>query len=178
MTLPFRASSSNFAVVTRAAPAALLAVLLLSGPASAACTDAAQPNVEWRRCAFVEAELRGAHLAGAVLRDGSFDRADLREADLTDTQAYRAKFVSADLRGARLDHAVLAEADFTRADLGGASLVESDLRRARFFRASLRGADLSRAQVVGADFLNCDLSNALWIDGKRRCAEGSVGRCN
>jgi uncharacterized protein YjbI with pentapeptide repeats len=164
--------------VNRVAPAILIAALLLSGAASAACTDSAQPKVDWRRCALDAAELRDAELAGAVLRDSSFDRTDLAGADLSEAQGYRAKFVSADLRGAKLDRAVLAEADFTRADLTGASLVASDLRRARFFRASLRGADLSRAQVLGADFLNCDLSNALWIDGQRRCAEGSIGQCN
>jgi uncharacterized protein YjbI with pentapeptide repeats len=52
------------------------------------------------------------------------------------------------------------------------------LRRARFFRANLRGADLSGARTGGADMLNADLSGARWTDGKRVCAEGSLGQCD
>ena len=50
--------------------------------------------------------------------------------------------------------------------------------RAKLFRASLRGADLSDAQIRGADLLGADLSQALWIDGRHRCGEGSLGQCN
>ena len=71
----------------------------------------------------------------------------------------------------------VGEADFTRADLTGASFREADLLRTRFFRAKLREADFTGARMRGTDFLNADLSGALWIDGQRRCAEGSIGQC-
>jgi uncharacterized protein YjbI with pentapeptide repeats len=37
---------------------------------------------------------------------------------------------------------------------------------------------LSGAQLKGADLLEADLSGATWIDGKRVCADGSIGRCH
>ena len=39
-------------------------------------------------------------------------------------------------------------------------------------------ADLSGATVRGTDFGGADLSGATWTDGKRVCAEGSIGQCN
>jgi uncharacterized protein YjbI with pentapeptide repeats len=166
--------------VARVAPLvlALLLLALSADPAGAGCTDGAEPGVEWRRCVFDAIDLKGRDISRAAIRDSSFDRANLAGANLTDADGYRARFINANLAKARLDGAVLAEADFTRADLTGASLARTDLRRAKFFRANLRGADLSQAQTRGADFLDADLSDALWIDGKRRCAEGSISQCN
>ena len=71
----------------------------------------------------------------------------------------------------------LVEADFTKANLTGASLRKADLRRARLFRAMLKNADLSGAKLRGADLLNADFTGATWVDGKKVCAEGSVGKC-
>ena len=51
----------------------------------------------------------------------------------------------------------------------------ANLSRARLFRANLRGVNFTNARMRGADLLEADLSGALWIDGKRRCAEGSRG---
>jgi uncharacterized protein YjbI with pentapeptide repeats len=179
-----RRATVCLAPVSRAAPypvllsVVLVAAALLPGSAAASCDDRARPGVDWRHCVLAAGDLAGADLKGAVLRDASFERANLAGADLSGADAYRAKLVSADLTGAKLDGANFAEADFTRADLTGASLKGADLRRARFFRAKLRGADLSNAQMRGADLLGSDLSDALWIDGKRRCGEGSIGQCN
>ena len=68
------------------------------------------------------ADLYGANLRGADLRD-----ANLRGANL-----YRA-----DLRGANL-----SDADLRRADLYGANLSDANLYRADLYRADLRGADI------------------------------------
>ncbi|EAY9149506.1 pentapeptide repeat-containing protein [Salmonella enterica subsp. enterica serovar Uganda] len=73
------------------------------------------------------ADLCGANLRGANLRD-----ADLRGADLRD----------ADLRGADLRDADLRGADLRDADLRGADLRGADLRDADLRGADLRGADL------------------------------------
>jgi uncharacterized protein YjbI with pentapeptide repeats len=139
-----------------------------AGPSLAACTDSAAPKVEWRRCVLDGSDLANRSFPDSNLRDASFVFANLSGADLSGSEASNAKFLSANLKGARLDRAVLTEADFTRADLS----------RVHFFRAILRNADLSDAQMNGADLLNADLSGALWTDGKRRCAAGSIGRCN
>ena len=158
--------------------AAVLGAFVGPGTARAACTDPPAPEVNWQRCILDGLELEGVDLSGARLRDGSFFRSELSGSDLSGVNAFRAKFVNAKLREVRLDDANLAEADFTKADLRGASLKGADLRRARFFRADLRGADLTGARLRGADLTRTDLSGATWTDGKRICAEGSLGRCN
>ena len=158
--------------------AGLLATLLPAGTVWAACTDPPAPKVNWQRCILDGLEFEGVDLSGARLRDGSFFRSNLSGGDLSGVSAFRVKFVNAKLRETRLDGAKLSEADFTKADLRGASFRNADLRRARFFRADLRGADLTAARLKGADLVRADLSGATWTDGKRICAEGSLGRCN
>lgn len=158
--------------------ALLLVALLPPAPARAACTDVAEPGVEWRRCYHDGRNLEGADLSGAVLRDTSFQRANLKGANLSGINGFRTRFVSADLRGADLSNADLSEADFTKADLSGAILKNTDLRRARFFRATLRGADLTGADLEMADLLHADLSGATWVNGQRVCADESIGQCN
>lgn len=153
-------------------------LMTLPTPAVAACTDVAEPGVEWRRCYHDGRNLEGADLSGAVLRDTSFQRANLKGAVLREANGFRTRFVSADLRGADLTGSEMSEADFTKADLSGARLVDADFRRARFFRAVLRGADLTGADLEMADLLHADLSGATWIDGSRVCADDSIGQCN
>lgn len=160
------------------AVAALLALAVGAPPALAACTDPPSPGVNWQRCNFDGLDLREVDLHGARLRDGSFFRADLSRSDLSGINGFRAKFVNAAMREAKLYKAKLSGADFTKADLTAASLADADLRQARFFDAVLRNADLTGARLKGADFTRADLSGATWADGKRICAEGSVGRCN
>jgi uncharacterized protein YjbI with pentapeptide repeats len=160
--------------------AALAAVLLaLSGhTALAACTDFPEAGVNWRRCYHDGRELLGVNLEGAMLRDATFQRSAMQNANLSHVDGYRAKFVSAIMTGVRLDHARLIEADLTRADLTGASMVETDLRNAKLVNAILRDANLTGAKVQGTDFRNADLSGATWVDGNRKCAEQSIGQCN
>jgi uncharacterized protein YjbI with pentapeptide repeats len=164
----------------RAHSAAFAAVLLAlsAHTALAACTDAAQPGVNWRRCYLDARELHGVNLEGAMLRDATFQRSAMKDANLSHVDGYRAKFVSTNMTGVRFDHARLIEADLTRADLTGASLVETDLRNAKLVNAILRDANLTGAKVQGTDFRNADLSGATWVDGSRKCAEQSIGQCN
>lgn len=145
---------------------------------AADCTAPAEPKVDWQRCQMDARNFAGHDLSEARLREVSFQRADLSGAILIAADAYRARFISARMKQVRLENTVLVEADFTKADLSGAVLTGADLRRARFFRANLRGADLTGAKTQGADFLNADLSGARWTDGKRICAQGSVGQCD
>jgi len=160
--------------------AALVSLVMCAAarPAIAECTEPAAPGVNWVRCYLDGRDLSQHDLTGARLIDSSFQRAVLVKTIFAEVSAYRAKFISAEMKEAILDQGNFSEADFTKADLTGASLKNADLRRARFFRANLRGADLSGARTTGADFLNADLSQARWTDGKRLCAEGSIGQCN
>jgi uncharacterized protein YjbI with pentapeptide repeats len=62
-------------------------VLTLSVPdAIAACTDAAVPEVQWRRCLLDGSDLSGADLSGGDLRDTSLKRANLTGANLSGIQ--------------------------------------------------------------------------------------------
>ena len=150
----------------------------LAGPALADCNDSPMPEVDWVRCFMDGRDFHGANLTGAELRDASFFRAKLDGADFSGADAYRAKFYLAQLAGARFDKARVAEADFTEADLKGASLRGADLRGAKLVSADLRGADLTGANLRATDLFRADLAGAIWVDGKRRCAEGSIGQCN
>jgi hypothetical protein len=51
-------------------------------PVLAECSDVPAPGVYWRRCLQDAQDLRDVDLAGAVLRDASFKRADLSGANL------------------------------------------------------------------------------------------------
>ena len=93
----------------------------VSEPVLAECSDVPAPEVYWRRCFQDAQDLRDVNLAGAMLRDASFKRADLSGANLTGADARRAKFVSAVLHETRFDDANLAVADLTKAELRGAS---------------------------------------------------------
>lgn len=158
--------------------AGLAAVLLVPGPVRAECIDPPAPGVNWQRCIFDGLDLSQVDLSGARLRDGSFFRTKLSGSDLSNASAFKAKFVNAQMREVKLDGAKLSEADFTKADLTKASFQRADLRRTRFFDAVLRETDFSNARLDGADFTRADLTGAIWIDGKRICGEGSIGRCN
>jgi uncharacterized protein YjbI with pentapeptide repeats len=156
----------------------VLAVTALAPMAEAACTDAAGPGVEWRRCFLDGSDLSAADLNGADLRDSSFKRSDFDGATLAHMQGRRAKFVSSSLQRVDFTGADLVQADFTSADLTGAVLVGATLRGARLYDANLTGADLTDAVLEGADLLRANFSGARWTDGKTICGEGSVGRCH
>lgn len=151
--------------------------LLGTGNAYAACTDAAAPGINWRRCYQDGRVLENVDLTGANLREVSFQRTDLSQATLKSVDAYRAKFVRTDLSRAILDNARLTATDFTRASLDEASLQGADLRNAKLVGASLRKANLTGAVLDGADLRNADLSGAIWLDGVRVCADPSIGQC-
>ena len=100
------------------------------------------------------ADLREANLRGADLREADLHMADLREANLRGADLREADLHMADLRGANLRYANLRGANLRGADLRGADLHMADLRK-----ANLRGADLDFSCFPlwcgGADF-KCD----------------------
>ena len=151
--------------------------LLDVGVAFAVCSDPPMPHVNWQRCSMDGLDLSNVDISEGRLRDTSFLRTDLSGSILRKVNGFRAKFVSSKLRSADLRDADLREADFTKADMENADLRNADLQRARLYRTSLRGANLSGANLRGADLTYVDLSEALWIDGKGRCMQNSLGRC-
>lgn len=112
-------------------------------------------------------DLAGALLGDAVLIGAELTRAQLAGANLAATDLGSSKLVAADLT-----RADLSGANLERADLSGAQLTRALLVNARLADANLTGARLEKTRLQGAD-----LSGALWTDGRRRCRQGSVGRC-
>lgn len=147
----------------------LASVVVGTGQAAAACTDAPAPGVDWSNCPFSSidftqldsypdvdlsnANLRGIDLSYAVLFQGDFSGADLRGANLRD-----AFLIRADLSGADLTGADLSDADLVGANLDNAVLVDTNLSRSDVDRSSIAGASFVSADLALADF--SDVSGA------------------
>jgi uncharacterized protein YjbI with pentapeptide repeats len=114
-----------------------------------------------------DADLRGADLGGADLRNADLGDADLGGADLRNADLGDANLIGAYLRGAYLGGADLRGADLQGADLGGAYLRNAYLRG-----ADLGGADLGNAYLVGADLGGADLGGADLGDANMQRAKG------
>jgi Pentapeptide repeats (8 copies) len=107
-----------------------------------------------------DANLRGADLCGADLRG-----ADLRGTYLRDANLWEADFRYANLRGANfwsadLNAVNLADADLGRADLGRANLSRANLSRTNLRGANLGSVNLSSANLTGAYLSGANLRNA------------------
>lgn len=120
---------------------------------------------EWKaRSLHLSLDLSAADLGGAKLID-----ANLRDAILSD-----ANLSGAELLGANLTKAVASKADLSRANLVGANLFGAnlsgaDLSGANLIETNLRDADLERADFTGAvmwctNIANTDLSDAIGLD--------------
>jgi uncharacterized protein YjbI with pentapeptide repeats len=101
----------------------------------------------------------GSHLHQADFRGANLTMANLRGADLGES----------DFTGATMHRADLSDADLTNAKLNGIRASEARFERSNLTRAQLRGADLmnavlARANVAGADFEQANLYHA---DGAR-----------
>ncbi|MFE2736235.1 pentapeptide repeat-containing protein [Streptomyces sp. NPDC059349] len=130
-------------------------------------------------------DLRGARLAGAVLRDISLEEANLQGAVLTAAvfegvllfgahlasatltgAVFRASDLSqviapgADLNGVNVENSVFTNAVLTTARLTGADLAYTDFRHANLTNANLTGADLVKAKLQYACLEHADLSGA------------------
>ena len=108
-------------------------------------SDSFSPN-KMKSTNFSEADLTGAKLKRAKLREADFHNAILRQADLTG-----ASLVSAYLNGA---------------DLTNANLSYADMSEAILYNTNLEGADLTGVKLDGADLENANLRNAIlhWVD--------------
>jgi uncharacterized protein YjbI with pentapeptide repeats len=109
---------------------------------------------------------------------GDFSHANLRAAQICDSQLSGAHFLSADLSGADMRGVNLTAAHLPNADLSGALLqsaflMEADLRGADLRKADLTGARIGNANLYGArlydwQFITAEtLSGAIMPDGSR-----------
>ena len=138
--------------------------LWLNNDPNGACADLRGADLccaNLRDADLCDADLCGANLYGADLRDANLCDADLCGADLCcanlcganlrDADLCGANLYGADLRGADLCCANLCDANLRGADLCCANLCGANLRDADLCDANLRGADLRDANLCGAD---------------------------
>ncbi len=111
------------------------------------------------------ADLRNAHLNGAMLT-----KADLVGANLSGAMLVDVRFAYALLMNANLSGAMLAEADFWGADLSGASLVQADLYGAHLAGARMTDADLTGVDLTGVNHAGVTLSEEQRAVVKWDCA--------
>jgi uncharacterized protein YjbI with pentapeptide repeats len=115
--------------------------------------------VAWNQWRFkntdISPNLVGADLSGLALQNANLTYANLRDADLIDTD-----FREADLTGAKLQRCNLTRSDLRGADLFQANLTKADLSYTLLVTTKMWSAKLSGAQLVGARLFRADISHA------------------
>ncbi len=146
----------------------VLGVLLAPPPTEDAprCDAPPAPGVNWNNCRLEVLDAARADLTGAKIKN-----ARLREINLLGAVLIRSDLAYSELIKARLSYA-----DLTEASLKGANLKEADLAYANLTAADLSYSDLSGAVLGGAILEKAKLDNAMWPDG-RVCGPGSIGTC-
>lgn len=120
-------------------------------------------------------DLRGAYLAGTILRDISLPDANLQGSDLTGVVLESADLSGSHMASATLTGACLRECDLSQIiapeiDLTGATVEATTLTNAVLPRARLVGADLSSGQLLHADMTRADLTGACMARASLRYA--------
>lgn len=169
---------------------AIVLISSLSGtPALAACSTSPGVGVDWSKCEKRRLNLTGQNLSGGTFVDTDFDRTDLKNVKLMDSdlrqadvgsarlegadlskskmmklQGDRANFRQAKLQGADMTKAEVERADFSGANLSGAVMVKTELGRANLSGAVLDGADMTRAEIARAVFEGSSLVGTNFHD--------------
>ncbi|NEQ46478.1 MAG: peptidase C14 [Leptolyngbya sp. SIOISBB] len=99
-----------------------------------------------------------------------FISADLRDANLRDSELVATDFISADLRYANFRGANLISANLREANLISANLRDTNLRYADFRDANLRYANLTSADLRDTDLSDANLNNAIFTSADFRDA--------
>jgi len=145
-------------------------------PARLAKKNLANADLSHRDLA--DADFTGSTLYGAILKLGSFQRANFYCADLRNVDARFGNFTDADMRGAGLMNANFSSAKLDHADFRGGRLglagkfgIETFIERggatgADFSYCSLRGASLENANLGGANF-SCAFIQGTSFKGAR-----------
>jgi uncharacterized protein YjbI with pentapeptide repeats len=111
---------------------------------------------------FRRTNFTGAILTGSNFNHGhgvktTFDRANLRGAELGFATFERCRFNQADLTRSSLVKSSFAGSDFTEACLSGVEATEANFRDATLSKIVARKADFSSSSLAGADLSGADL---------------------
>ncbi|MGH1364782.1 MAG: pentapeptide repeat-containing protein [Calditrichia bacterium] len=113
-----------------------------------------------------DANLRGAQLDNAILRDADLSGANLSGASLKEADLSKAVINEANLSGADLSRANLYRAKMRRCNLTGADMRQVVLYQANLTYANLSRANLSKANLRKANVSKADLSKVYFSKGK------------
>lgn len=114
-------------------------------------------EVDFDRAYLKDADLSGLDLRSATLVEANLKGADLRNVKLRGVRGYKAILEGAYLAGTDAD---LAGADFDEVQAPRAVFHEADLTSAKFRKASLAGARFESARLQSAHFDDADLRGA------------------
>jgi uncharacterized protein YjbI with pentapeptide repeats len=129
-------------------------------------------KVDLRYANLSRAFLSGTVLTGADLSHANLSGADLFQADLTGAYFYKADLSGADLLDANLTRANLQSTQLTRANLSRADLTQVDLKNAILHKASLAGAKLNGANLANVNLLGADITGVDFGDAYLKSVKG------
>jgi len=119
---------------------------------------------------FEKADLREIDLTVSEWVNCNWNRANLERADLSDTTFRACSFVGANLKSARLSDATFNDVDFTRADLRDADLMDASLKG-----VTLKDADFRSAVTAGLRVEEADVATARGLTIVELVAKGAIG---
>ena len=132
----------------------------------------------WHLIKAIATDCPGCCLSSAYYPRALFGKRDFSKADLWHANLSGASLSGSNFSGAYLEGANLSGADLSYAKFTGANLTGANLMRAFLINTSFRDTNLTNVNFVEADIRSgTDFSNAIWTDGKKKCAEGSIGEC-
>ncbi len=127
-------------------------------------------GVKARATGFGMANLKGARLFHADLRDASFTKANLEHVDARCADFTRARLREANLKDADFTSAIFREADLSLSEVSGAAFYNADLRGARlrmirgYKKASWIGADIRDINFAGAYLLRRHIMDENYLE--------------
>ena len=125
--------------------------------------DAYLLPARFRNSNLTGADFTGAHLRYAVFDDADMSGACLAAADLRNATGRNAKLAQADFSRALLSACDFSGADFTRSSLYATRIINTDLRHAKLDHCQVYGASVWDVQLEGlaiAQFIHCLLDNS------------------
>lgn len=135
--------------------------------------DDIQPGADLEGADLSEAKLRDSNLSEAKLADVDLSEADLEGANLSRAELTDADLIEARLITCNLTDAYLRKADFTGADLRIAELTGAYLSDAIFTESLPRNTDFTDSILEHADFTDANLALADFTDANLRDADFS-----
>jgi len=148
----------------------------------AACSDPAAINVNWSDCIFSNRDFSGADLRGANLAQTNFNNVNLNGADLRGVDAFNSVLTNVDLRNANLRGASFSSSQFSTVDFRGADMADSSFdsicldNNSQFYDSELAFAKTIHQNDIEAGFAirQIQSNSALFFISQLSCSGNSI----